>query len=135
MKRSLRHIIGAGFIATALAITPLCVAQTAISETSTTTTTGTISEFSPRSVVVRTETSAAPVTYSYSKSTTVVDEAGAPVDISVVKSGVPVQVIYAEEDGNMVARKIVVRKRTTTTAPAAVEERRETTTTTTTSED
>jgi hypothetical protein len=115
----------------ALAVTG--VGQVAVSETSTTTSSGTISEFSPDTVVLRSETSSEPVRYTYSKTTTVVDEAGAPVDISVVKTGVPVQVIYASEGDRMVARKIIVRKqRSATTGGAAMEEHRSTTTTTTT---
>ena len=138
MKNKLTQSLGAGLLGLALTLGPLAVAQSSVSSTtSTTTSTGTISEFSPNTVVVRSESSSAPMSYSYSKSTTIVDESGSPVDVSVVKSGVPVQVIYATEGDRMVASKIIVKKgatSTTTTAPAAVEERRETSTTTTTSE-
>lgn len=124
---------GAGLMIT-VALTAASFAQV-VSETSTTTSTGTISEFSPDTVVLRSETSTTPMSYSYSKTTTVVDEAGAPVDVSIVKTGVPVQVIYAKEGDRMIARKIIVKKKTTTTGAssgAAVEERKTSTTTTTT---
>lgn len=115
-------------------------AQTAVSSTTTTTTNtaGTISEFSPSAIVVRTE-AAQPVRYTYTKTTTYVDEAGNPVSMETVKSGLPVTVYYTHDGDNMVATKVVVRKAVTTTSsapavvPAApVEVEKKTTTTTTT---
>lgn len=131
MKTQLRKFSGALAVAAALlAAAPLASAQ---SVTTTTTTAGTISEFSPDTIVVRSESSADPIRYSYSKSTTYVDEAGAPVSIETVKSGLPVTVYYSREGDRMIANRVVVRKRTTTTteAPAAVIEKKTTTTTTT----
>lgn len=111
-------------------------AQTAVSTTSTSTTTsaGTISEFSPNAIVIRSETSTAPVRYTYTKSTTYVDETGAPVSIETVKSGLPVTVYYSKEGDGMVATKVVVRKAVTTTTSGdatSVEKKSSTTTTTT----
>jgi hypothetical protein len=111
----------------------LALGQTASvteSSTSTTTSAGTISEFTPTgdSIVLKSETSTEPMRYSYSKSTTVVDEAGAPVDVSIVKMGIPVQVMYVKEGDRMVARKIIVKKKMATTG--GVSERHESTTTT-----
>lgn len=118
----------------ALALTlafPLCAfAQTTVqktTETTTTSTAGTLSEFGPERITVRTETSTEPLTYAVSKTVTYVDETGAPVSMETVKSGLPVTVHYVRDGDALVANKIVVRKRTTT-VPAA-----ETTTTTTTS--
>lgn len=85
--------------------------------TSTTTSAGTISQFSPDTIVVKTTTSADPVSYSYTKTTTYVDEDGNPVSVETVKSGAPVTVYYAQDGDKMVATKVVVRKTTTTTAP------------------
>lgn len=102
------------------------------SETTTTTSNGTVSDFSPDSIVVHTESASEPVHYSYSKQTTVVDEAGNPVDVSVVKSGVPVQVYYEGTGEHMTARKIIVHKvQTTSDAAPVVVEKKSTTTTTT----
>lgn len=106
----------------------------AIAQTSVTTTTsaGTISEFSPDTIVIRSETSPEPMRYTYSKTTTYVDEAGAPVSMEVVKSGLPVTVHYVKEGDRLVANRVIVRRTTTTTAPApAVVEKKTTTTTTT----
>lgn len=114
-----------------LACGQVATAQTAVT---TTTTAGTISEFNPDTIVIRSETATEPLTYSYSKTTTYVDETGAPVALSTVKSGLPVTVYYTKQGDKMIANKVVVRKRTTTsstTAPA-VEEKKTTTTTTTT---
>jgi hypothetical protein len=54
-----------------------------------------------------------PATYSYSKTTTYVDEAGRPVSIETGRSGAPVTVHYDSEGNKMVATKVVVRKKTT----------------------
>lgn len=101
------------------------------SNTSTTTTesVGTVEEVSPDSIVIRSETSTTPMHYSYTEKTTYVDEAGAPVSIETVKSGLPVTVYYTQEGDRMIANKVVVRKTTTTTTETpATEERTETTT-------
>jgi len=99
---------------------------------------GTISEVKPDTIVIRSETSSSPMNYSYTKSTTYVDDSGAPVSMETVKSGLPVTVYYTQEGDRMIANKVVVRKTTTTTekpAPAMETiERKRTSTTTTTSE-
>ena len=122
-------IFGAIAVAALLMSGQLAFAQTAVTST-TTTTAGTISEFSPDTIVVRTESSPEPIRYSYSKSTTYVDETGAPVSMELVKSGLPVTVHYVKQGDRMVANKVIVRKRTTTTSSTspAVQEKRTTTT-------
>jgi len=90
---------------------------------------GTVSTFAPDSFEIRTSPSAAPVRYSYSKTTTYVDENGNPVSIETVKSGVPVTVFYAQNGDQMVASKVVVRQ----AAPATTTQ--STTTTTQTKKD
>lgn len=128
-KASISKFSGALMCAIALSASPMAFGQTTVS---TTTTAGTISEFTPGSqIVVRTESAPEPITYSVGKTVTYVDETGAPVSADLVKSGLPVTVYYAKEGDRMVANKVVVRKTTTTTtAPAAVEKRTTTTTTT-----
>lgn len=86
-------------------------------ETTTTTTKGTVSEFGPDRFTVRTESSANPVQYGFSKTTTYVDESGQPVARELVKSGAPVTVYYTKTGDGMVASKVVVRKTVTTTTP------------------
>jgi len=71
------------------------------------------------------------VNYNYTKSTTYVDETGAPVSVETVKSGLPVKVYYTRDGDRMVADKVVVRKTTTTTERPGIEEKRTRTTTTT----
>ena len=114
--------------ATIICAGTMSFAQVAVSETTTTQSSGTISDFSPNTIVLKTETSSEPVRYTYSKTTTFVDETGSPVDISVVKSGLPVQVIYAKEGDGMVARKIIVHKQAS--SGGTVEKHESTTTTT-----
>ena len=104
------------------------LAQTVEKETTTTTTAaGTISEFSPDTMIIKTETSSEPIRYRYTKTTTYVDEAGEPVSIKTVQSGLPVTVYYVKDGDNMVASKVIVRRRGVPTS------KRETTTKTTTS--
>lgn len=90
---------------------------------------GTITEFSPDTIMISTAEGQKPVSYGYSKTTTYVDEAGKPVSLDLVKSGVPVTVYYTGEGSSMVANKVVVRK-TTTTGPGSIRESKTTTTTT-----
>ncbi|MBF0496495.1 MAG: hypothetical protein HQK58_07965 [Deltaproteobacteria bacterium] len=77
-------------------------------------TAGTISEFNPDAIVVRTETTSSPVKYKYTKTTTYVDDTGAPVSMETVKSGLPVTVYYTNEGDHMIANKVVIRKTTNT---------------------
>lgn len=104
--------------------------ETTVKTTTTTTeSAGTISELSPDTIVIKSETTSSPTRYSYTKSTTYVDEMGAPVSIETVKTGLPVTVYYTLEGDRMVANKVMVRKTTTTTTEKpAIQERRETTT-------
>lgn len=102
----------------------LTFAQTSANSTVSTyrTSTGTISQFTPDAIVVKPNTSADPVTYSYTKTTTYVDQNGNPVSSETVKTGLPVTVYYdMEADWRLVATKVIMRKATsiTTTMPSA----------------
>ena len=113
----------------------LALAQTTVQET-TTTSAGTISEFGPETITIHSETSPEPLRYSYSKTTTYVDETGAPVSIDTVKSGLPVTVYYVQDgDRRRVSKVIVRRAPPVSVVPAApiIEEKKTTTTTTETS--
>ncbi len=98
--------------------TSVPAATSTVTTTSTTTSAGTVSQFSPDTIVVKTTTSADPISYSYSKTTTYVDENGNAVSSETVKSGAPVTVYYTQDGDKMVATKVVVRKTTTTTTTA-----------------
>lgn len=119
-------------VALAGGLHPIVSAQTAVTESTTTTTTsaGTITEFSPDTLVIRSEGASSPVRYRYSKTTTYVDETGAPVSMETVKSGLPVTVHYVKQGNDMVASRVIVRRKTTTTTAPVVEEKKTTTTTT-----
>jgi len=132
MKKILSHSLS--ILVTGLVLTSAAVAQTVVQETTTTNSAGTISEFSPETIVIRSETSPEPLRYSYSKTTTYVDETGAPVTLETVKSGLPVTVYYTKVGDRLVANRVVVRRTTVVApvAPAVVEKK---TTTTTTTED
>ena len=107
MKLQIRTLCAA--TAAILSVSSLASAAEEVTST-TTNTVGTISEFSPDTIVVRSETSPEPIRYTYSKTTTYVDESGAPVSMETVKSGLPVTVYYVKDGDRMVANRVVVRK-------------------------
>lgn len=119
-----------------LTITSATYAQTAVETTTTTTNAGgVISEFGPDILVLKTEAAPEPIRYTYTTKTVYVDEAGGPVTMTTVKSGLPVTVYYTKIGDKMVASKVVVKKTVVkTAAPVApvIEEKKTTTTTTTT---
>ena len=124
MKNPLHKLSSLTFLGIMLFTANTASAQTAAPSTTTTTTAttattsdGTVSQFSPDTIVVSSTTSAAPVSYSYSKTSTYVDENGNPVSSETVKSGAPVTVYYTQDGDKMVATKVIVRKTTTTTTP------------------
>ena len=87
----------------------------------TTTYKGTVSEINPTSstIVLRSESSSAPTTYTYNKETKFVDSTGNVVSYEVIKN-TPVTVQYTQEGDRMVVTKVIqqptaVRKETTTT--------------------
>ena len=130
MKHITSTFAAAVLLGLSLTTAQIAVAQTTV-QTTTTNSAGTITEFSPDTLVIRTESAPERVRYSYSKTTTYVDETGAPVSMETVKSGLPVTVYYIKEGDRMVASKVIVRR--TVKAAAPVVEEKKTTTTTTTS--
>ena len=138
MKTTNRILTSAVLFGLMLTTANVTFAQTAVQETTTTTTAGTISEFGTDTIIVRSETSPDPIRYSYSKTTTYVDEAGVPVSIETVKSGLPVTIYYTKNGDRMVATKVIVRKAAVLKPIAegpVVETKKITTTTTTTTND
>lgn len=129
MKKSIRNFGSVVLAGAMFVVSSAALAQTTVESTSTTSA-GTISEFSPNMITVRTETGAAPVSYSYTKTTTYVDENGQPVSIETVKSGLPVTVYYVKDGDRMVASKVIVRRAAMVIDTVPVQK---TTTTTTTS--
>jgi len=116
MKSMIRNLGRLSLLSVMLFATD-AIAQPAVKETikettttTTTTSSGTISQFGPSTIVVKTTTSADPVSYSYTKTTTYVDESGKPVSIETVKVGLPVTVYYDKSGNKMVATKVVVTK-------------------------
>jgi hypothetical protein len=138
MKKTIRNIGSAALLGMALITAQTTLfAQEAVESTTTTTKTvtsaGTITEFSPDTIVIKSETSADPVHYTYTKTTTYVDENGNPVSMETVKSGLPVTVYYVKDGDRMIVSKVIVRKAVVTTPDAPViEEKKSSTTTTTT---
>ena len=128
MKKLIRNSIVAVLLAGTLLTANTVLAQTSVVTAGPITSMGTISEFSPQAIILKTETGTEPVSYGYSKTTTYVDEAGNPVSMTTIKSGLPVTVYYTRSGDTMTASKVIVRK--AVVVPAAVEEQKTTTTTT-----
>jgi hypothetical protein len=133
MKNNIRRSIEAILLTASFAIACPALAQTSddssTTTTTTTTTAGTVSEFGPDGIVIKTTTGTDPVRYTSSKTTTYVDENGKTVSIKTVKSGLPVTVYYTKVGDKLVATKVIVRK--AVVAPTNVIEKKKTTTTTT----
>ena len=144
MKTHTRKFLALATALLTLAAADLSRAQAVATEV--TTSAGTISEFTPGAMVIRSETSPTPIRYTYSDATTYEDEAGAPVAIETVRTGVPVTIHYSTVGGQLVASRVVVRRTvaapTTTTvvpvvpaAPVVIEKKTTTTTTVTEKDD
>ncbi len=93
--------------------------------------TGTITTYTPGSdyISLRTEASAEPVKYYYTKNTTILDPEGKTVEWSMLRPDMPVRYSYVREGDRMVISKITLTK------PASYYEKKTTTTTTTTKPD
>ena len=90
--------------------------------------TGTITAYTPGAdyITFRTQTSAEPVRYYYSKQTTVVDSEGNTVDMSMLRPDMPVRYTYMKDGDRTVISKITLEK------PISYYKKETTTTTTTT---
>ena len=118
-------------IGVALLAVGICTTELRAQATTTVTTTkGAFTEYVPASetMVVKTETSSAPLRYVVSKQTTIVDESGAPVAIERISPGSPLSIQYTGTGENLVASRIVVQRpaavttEPVTTAPVATQQ-------------
>jgi hypothetical protein len=118
-------------IGMALLAVGICTTEVRAQATTTVTTTkGAFTEYVPGSetMVVRTETSSAPLRYVVSKQTTIVDESGGPVAIERISPGSPLSIQYTGTGEQLVASRIVVQKpaavttEPVTTAPVATQQ-------------
>src|SRR6266487_3768759 len=96
--------------------------------TSTLSGSGTITAYTPGSdyITFRTESSATPVKYYYTKKTVLVDPEGRTVEWTALKPDMPVTYTYTKEGDRMVVTKVTLAK------PLSYYEKKETETTTTT---
>ena len=97
---------------------PVASADDTVTTTKSTTYSGVVSEMNPSAstIILRSEQSAAPVTYTYSKETTFVDSSGNPVTASAIVNS-PVTVEYSSEGGRTVVRRVVQ------TGPARIQQK------------
>jgi DNA/RNA endonuclease YhcR with UshA esterase domain len=108
-----------------LASVPLgLAADTAVTTTEKTTTyTGVVSEINPgtSTIILKSETAPAPVTYTFTKETVFVDAQGKVVSSETIRN-VPVTVEYLKEGDRTIVRRVVM------TRPGSVIRKEETTT-------
>jgi hypothetical protein len=117
MKSStLLSLGGACALALVSSLGSLAQAETIVTESA-----GTVSEFSPDTLVIRSETAAAPTRYVIGREVQYVDDLGAPISVEVVKSGLPVTVHYVREGDRVIAQRVVVHRQVTTSP--VIEER------------
>lgn len=128
MKTMIRKSIWAILFTGTLITADIALAQ-GVEVTKTTTTEGTVSEFGPLSIFIKTKPGLVPVRHIFSKSMNYVDEEGNPVDVTTMRSGLPVTVYYTKVGDTLIASKIMVRK--TETAPSQTFETTQTPTTST----
>jgi hypothetical protein len=83
-------------------------AETVTTTSKTTTYSGVVSEVNPTSstIILKSDSSPAPVTYTYTKETTFVDSKGNVVTYETIRNS-PVTVEYTTVDGQTVARKVI----------------------------
>ncbi len=89
--------------------------------------TGTITAFTPSSefITFRTQASAEPMKYYFTKQTTVVDSEGNTVEMSMLRPDMPVHYSYVKDGDRMVVSKVMLEK------PMSYYKKETTTTTTT----
>ncbi|MCX5740826.1 MAG: hypothetical protein NTZ61_20455 [Proteobacteria bacterium] len=104
-------------------------AETVTTET-TTSSSGTFFELTPGSIVIKSATMPEPLPYSFTKTTTYVDENGNAVAMETVKSGEPMTVYYTKTGDARVASKVVIKRSVTKDATGATIEEKKTTVTT-----
>jgi hypothetical protein len=95
--------------------------------TTTTSTTGVVDGLTSGALIVKSPSDPTPLSYTYSKTTTYVDEDGNPVAVETLKSGAPVTIYYSKSADGLVASKVVVKKHVDpATGATTIEEKRTT---------
>ncbi|CAN5823946.1 hypothetical protein BH11VER1_BH11VER1_24160 [soil metagenome] len=110
MKHLLRKSIGLLLFTGTLAASNVIFAQIVEVTKTTTTSEGTVSEFGPQSIFVKTLPGIKPIRYVFSETTNYVDEEGQPVAATDIKSDLPVTIYYTKVGDTLFASKVVVRK-------------------------
>jgi len=125
-----------GITALALLCSPSAHGQTVVRETTTTTAaatapleaTGTITEWSPGTVIIRQKDVTEPTRYSFGHTVEYVDSAGNPVARETITQGAPVTIRYTRDGDRMLVDRVIVQRQA---APVATTTTTQTTTTST----
>lgn len=87
--------------------------------TKTTTYSGVVSQIDPSSstIILKSDASPEPMSYSYTKETSFVDPTGRVVSYETMRNA-PVTIEYSNDDGRMIVRKVIQTGPATVTVPA-----------------
>ena len=110
MKMNHALMMGAALACLSLNAAKEVRAQEAVVRTTTTRNAGTITEFGPEGMVIRSETATEPQRYGFTTATTYVDEEGRPVSVTEIRTGIPASVEYARVGKRLVANRVIVRR-------------------------
>jgi hypothetical protein len=106
--QSLASILTFGLLIGTLVASTSYAEETVTTTTKTTTYQGVVSQIDPSSstIILKSEASPQPMSYSYTKETTFVDPAGNVVSYETMRNA-PVRVEYTDEGGRMVVRRVI----------------------------
>ena len=123
MKTTIHNCVGALLLTVALITASLALAQTVRETQVVTTTEGTLSAVNDGAIVITSPNQLAPLSYTFNRTTTYVDEHGDPVEFKEVTTGLPVTIYYTKVGDTVIASKVMVRKTAVVTSlPAQVKE-------------
>lgn len=117
----MRTILTTATLGLTLGLLANVAAAETVTTSKTTTYSGTVAELNPSTstMILRSESSPAPVTYTFTKETTFVDSTGRVVSSETIRNS-PVTVEYAVEGGQTVVRRVVQTGPAVIVAPPAV---------------
>ncbi|HXC49383.1 MAG TPA: hypothetical protein VN634_00745 [Candidatus Limnocylindrales bacterium] len=106
--QSLASILSFGLLLGSLVATTSSADETVTTTTKTTTYSGIVSQIDPTAstIILKSESSPEPTTYSFTKETTFVDPTGRVVSYESMRNA-PVTVEYTNDGGRMVVRKVI----------------------------
>ncbi len=120
MKTPFKHLAVVAVLGLMACHPSALLAQATTSTTTIISSDGTVSDFKPNNIALKVGRSEEATNYMFQKTTTVTDEAGNPVSVETIRSGLPVTVYYEKQGPDFVAQRVIVHRTVTTTTPETV---------------